>query len=54
MRDCYRDELLGLGWRCPIREHLLVERLEGVVDFGGEPGLTHQTDLSLKQARRLL
>jgi hypothetical protein len=37
MRDRHRDELLGLGGQRPVREHLLAERLEGIVDFGGEP-----------------
>src|SRR5215208_2627637 len=36
MRDRYCNELLGLGRQRAIREHLLAERLEGIVDFGGE------------------
>ena len=37
MGDGDGDQLLCLDRRCAIREYLLAERLEGVVDFRSEP-----------------
>jgi len=37
MGDGDGDQLLCLDRQCAIREYLLAERLEGVVDFRSEP-----------------